>query len=160
MSYEFLGYIFLIVNSRNLFVLLKLKSFFSRNSNNCLIWIFIFDTDQAQIYNVRQLGETSPLATNPAYSLFYPCLGKSLADTPFIVALCGTPLTTPLNDVLYSGPEAKFVNVQYRWGFCRPNLESSQTWGFCMDSLNHWEGGMVFYQVFLLSPLQCTVTEL
>jgi hypothetical protein len=26
--------------------------------------------------------------------------------------------------------------------------------------LNHREGGMVFYHVFLLSPLQCTVTEL
>jgi hypothetical protein len=32
------------------------------------------------------------------------------------------------------------------------NLESSQTCGFCMDFLNHREGGMVFYQVFLLSP--------
>ncbi len=40
------------------------------------------------------------------------------------------------------------------------NLESSQTWGFCMDFLNHSEGGMVFYQVFLLSPLQCTVNDL
>jgi hypothetical protein len=29
-----------------------------------------------------------------------------------------------------------------------------------MDFLNHRKGGMVFYQVFLLSPLQCTVTEL
>jgi hypothetical protein len=28
-----------------------------------------------------------------------------------------------------------------------------------MDFLNHGEGGMVFYQVFLLSPLQCMVTE-
>jgi hypothetical protein len=34
------------------------------------------------------------------------------------------------------------------------NLESSQTWGFCMDFLNHRVGGMVFYQVFLRSPLQ------
>jgi hypothetical protein len=24
-----------------------------------------------------------------------------------------------------------------------------------MDFLNHREGGMVYYQVFLLSPLQC-----
>ncbi len=39
------------------------------------------------------------------------------------------------------------------------NLESSQTWGTCMDFLNHREGGMVFYQVFLPSPLQCTVTN-
>jgi hypothetical protein len=29
-----------------------------------------------------------------------------------------------------------------------------------MDSLNHREGGMVFYQVFLLSSLRCKVTEL
>ncbi len=28
-----------------------------------------------------------------------------------------------------------------------------------MDFLNHREGGMVFYQVFLFSPLQCTVTD-
>jgi hypothetical protein len=29
-----------------------------------------------------------------------------------------------------------------------------------MDFLNHREGDMVYYLVFLLSPLQCTVTEL
>jgi hypothetical protein len=28
-----------------------------------------------------------------------------------------------------------------------------------MEFLNHRERGMVFYQVFLLSPLQCTVTH-
>ncbi len=28
-----------------------------------------------------------------------------------------------------------------------------------MDFLNHRERGMVFYKVFLLSPLQCTVTN-
>jgi hypothetical protein len=27
----------------------------------------------------------------------------------------------------------------------------------CLKFLNHSEGGVVFYQVFLLSPLQCTV---
>jgi hypothetical protein len=27
-----------------------------------------------------------------------------------------------------------------------------------MDFLNHWEGGEVLYQLFLLSPLQCTVS--
>ncbi len=59
--------------------------------------------------------------------------------------------------------------VQQHW-FQKPNswtynfvevsgriLESSQTWRFCIDLLNYREGGMVFYQVFLLSPLQCTV---
>jgi hypothetical protein len=40
------------------------------------------------------------------------------------------------------------------------NFDTSQTWGFCMDFLNYKEGGMVFCQVFLLSPLQCTVAEL
>jgi hypothetical protein len=29
-----------------------------------------------------------------------------------------------------------------------------------MDFLNHWEGDMVFYQVYHLSLLQCTVAEL
>jgi len=29
-----------------------------------------------------------------------------------------------------------------------------------MDFLNYREGGMVFCQGFLLSPLQCTATEL
>ncbi len=28
-----------------------------------------------------------------------------------------------------------------------------------MDFLNHREGGLVFYQVFFLSPLQCIVTH-
>ncbi len=32
------------------------------------------------------------------------------------------------------------------------NLESSQTWCFCMDFPNHWEGDIVFHQAFLLSP--------
>jgi hypothetical protein len=35
------------------------------------------------------------------------------------------------------------------------NLQS-----FCMVFLNHRKGGMVFYQVFLLSPLQGIVSEL
>jgi hypothetical protein len=30
---------------------------------------------------------------------------------------------------------------------------------FLYGFLNHWEGGVVCYQVFLLSPLQCTVTH-
>jgi hypothetical protein len=29
-----------------------------------------------------------------------------------------------------------------------------------MDFFNHREGGMVFYQVFLISSLQCIVAEL
>jgi hypothetical protein len=40
------------------------------------------------------------------------------------------------------------------------NPEISQTVCFCMDFLNPRGGRMVFYQVFLLSLLQCTVSEL
>ncbi len=50
--------------------------------------------------------------------------------------------------------EAKFFEVSGH------NLESSQTWSFCMDFLNQREEGMGFYQVFLLSPLQCAAAEL
>jgi hypothetical protein len=39
-------------------------------------------------------------------------------------------------------------------------LDCSQTWGFCIDFLNLREEVTVFYQAFLLSPLQCTVTEM
>ncbi len=40
------------------------------------------------------------------------------------------------------------------------NLENSQTRGLCLNFLNHGEEGLVFYQVFLLSPLQCTIADL
>ena len=45
------------------------------------------------------------------------------------------------------------------------NLESSQTWGFCMDFLNHREGGYGFLSGFLpfsfkVYSVQCTVTLL
>ncbi len=46
-----------------------------------------------------------------------------------------------------------FVEVSWH------NLESYQTCGFPLDFLNNIEGVMVFYQVLLFSPLQCTVTE-
>jgi hypothetical protein len=48
---------------------------------------------------------------------------------------------------------------QNSWGFWALS-ESSQSGGFCRDFFKPKGGGMVFYQVFLLSPLQCTVTEL
>jgi hypothetical protein len=52
-------------------------------------------------------------------------------------------------------PEAEFMNVMYNHvEVSGHNLESSQTYGFNMKFLNHREGGMVFYQVFLLSHLQ------
>jgi hypothetical protein len=47
-------------------------------------------------------------------------------------------------------PEDEFLNVEV-FGH---DLASFQNLGFCMDFLNHREGGMVFYQVFFLSPLQ------
>jgi hypothetical protein len=37
------------------------------------------------------------------------------------------------------------------------NLESSQTWGYCVDFLNHREGVVFLFQFFPLSPLQCRV---
>ncbi len=40
--------------------------------------------------------------------------------------------------------EAEFMNVQDVEA-AGHNLESFQTRGFCMDFLNHREGGMVFY---------------
>jgi hypothetical protein len=51
--------------------------------------------------------------------------------------------------------EAKLMNIQFLWGVSGHNLESPQTLGFCMDSLTHREGGVVFYQVsfFLLYSL-------
>ncbi len=52
-------------------------------------------------------------------------------------------------------PGAELMNGQFLWGF----LRILQTWGFCMDFLNHRKGDTVFYQVFLLSPLQCIVTH-
>ncbi len=58
-------------------------------------------------------------------------------------------------------PEAEFMNIQFvEVSVSGHNLKNSQTWGFCMDFLNHRVGGIVFNQVFLLSPLQSTVTEL
>ncbi len=39
-------------------------------------------------------------------------------------------------------------------------FKSPHTWGFCKDFLNYLgKGGVVFYQVFFLFPLQCTVTH-
>ncbi len=56
-------------------------------------------------------------------------------------------------------PEAKLMTYNFL-GVSGHNLESSETWGFCMDFLNQKVGGIVFYQVFFFSPLECTVTEL
>ncbi len=55
--------------------------------------------------------------------------------------------------------EAEFMNGQFCWGLWA-YLESYQNRGFCIDFLNHREGGMVFYQALLFSPLQCPIAEL
>ncbi len=39
------------------------------------------------------------------------------------------------------------------------NLESSQTWDFCMDFFKPYGRGCGFLSCFLPSPLQCTVTH-
>ncbi len=43
---------------------------------------------------------------------------------------------------LQASPEAEFMNNFIK--VYAHNLESYQTWGFCMDFLNHGEGRMVF----------------
>ncbi len=58
---------------------------------------------------------------------WFPFLVASLVPTP--------PALFPLS------AKAEFMNVQFRW-FSGHNLESSQTWGFCMNFLNH--GGYGF----------------
>ncbi len=52
-------------------------------------------------------------------------------------------------------PEVEFMKVQF-FEVSGHSLESSHTRGFCMDFL---EAGGVYYPVFLLSPLQSTVTH-
>ncbi len=56
-------------------------------------------------------------------------------------------------------PEAEFIST-ILWRFLGHNLERSQTWDFCMHFLNHREGGMVFYQVLLLSPYSHFTVEI
>jgi hypothetical protein len=55
--------------------------------------------------------------------------------------------------------KAKFINVHFV-EVSGLYVQSSQTLGFSSDFLYHRERGMVYYQVFVLSPLQRTVTEL
>ncbi len=66
--------------------------------------------------------------------------------------------TVRMEDLSEEEQKPKFMNVQFFAEVSGHNLESSQTRDFCMDLLNHREGDMVFYQVFLLSLLQCTVS--
>ncbi len=61
-SEEFSGHIFPTVKGKNLFqkhLLLKIKFLYLRNSYICPIWIFIFDTDRAQIYRVLRRSHGS-----------------------------------------------------------------------------------------------------
>ncbi len=59
-----------------------IKYSFSRNSYVCLIWTFIFDTDQAQIYSVQYRRRVGLLETVTLY--------KKLFDIP-----------VPSRDVMY-----------------------------------------------------------
>jgi hypothetical protein len=60
-------------------------------------------------------------------------------------------LVNDVNTAKVKTPSYNFVEVSGH------NLDSTQTWGFCGDFLNRKEGGMVYYQFFLLSPLHCTL---
>ncbi len=58
-------------------------------------------------------------------------------------------------------PEAEFMNIQFSLGFQGKNLRVlGLEVHICFVFLKHRKGDIVFYQIFLLSPLQCTVTEL
>ncbi len=69
--------------------------------------------------------------------------------------------THPNKDWLYliplplsiCSPEAEFMNVQFCWGFRRKSWEFSDL-SFLCGFLKPYRKGMVFNQVFLLSPLQ------
>ncbi len=55
----FSGYIFQSVKSKSIYwkyVLLKIKYIFLRDSYVCTRWIFIIDSDQAQLYSVNKLA--------------------------------------------------------------------------------------------------------
>ncbi len=67
--------------------------------------------------------------------------------------LCPPPPPPPYKR--YNCTEAEFMNVEVS----EHNLESSQTWVFCMDFLNQKEGLLFSIRFSLLSPLQCTVQQ-
>jgi hypothetical protein len=55
--------------------------------------------------------------------------------------------------------EAVFINVQFFLRFLDITLRVLRLEVSVLDFVKHREGGMVFYQVFLLSPLQCIVVK-
>jgi hypothetical protein len=78
------------------------------------------------------------------------------ADRTFLSAYTQSSYTCntyTANPIFSHPPEAKFMNLQFE--VSGHYLESSNTRGLCMGFLN--KGGVVFCQVFLLSPLLCTV---
>ncbi len=97
-----------------------------------------------------------PSASGGVYTVHLSTVNFTIASLSFSIL---RQLTSWPVD--FGWPEAEFMNEQFR-NFVEVsghNLESSQTWGFCTDFLNHREGGKVFYQIFLLSPLQCAATN-
>jgi hypothetical protein len=54
--------------------------------------------------------------------------------------------------------DAKFMNVQFREVSAGQNLQNSQTLGFCMDFLNHTEGGGFLLGFPPFPFVQCTYT--
>jgi hypothetical protein len=63
---------------------------------------------------------------------------------------------------LFVGPELNLWTYNFvEVSGC--NLESSQTWGYCLDFLNHREGGVVFFirfSSFLLYSVQLRTVEI
>ncbi len=88
--------------------------------------------------------------------------GRRFSHPPPPLSTTGSSTDTELRDDVKGFPPTRSFLKPNTWTYhffqvFGHNLGSSQTWGFCMEFLNQSEGGMVLYQVFLLSPLQGTV---
>ncbi len=84
-----------------------------------------------------------------------PCIGRISEGHILPSSSCNPPPPPPpqLADCVKWWMIGTWSRIHKPYNFIevsRHNLESSWTWGF----LNHRKGGMVFYQVFLLSHLQ------
>ncbi len=68
------------------YLLLRIKYIFLRDSYVCTRWIFIFDSDQAQIYSVVYLSHAESAPSSSCDTLNANCgrLEKSLLETFFI----------------------------------------------------------------------------
>ncbi len=101
----------------------------------------------------EQWVEAWPLPPPPPGSWGYPGPSFSLTPHPLNPLTLrqerrvkgNIPILPRLPMTFHPKPNSWKYNFVVFSGY---NLESSQTWGFCMDFLNHREGGIVFYQVF------------